>query len=36
VLGENPGQWALIGGVIVLGTLFLSNMVALRRARPVA
>lgn len=36
VLGENPGQWALIGGAIVLGTLFLSNMVALKRARPAA
>lgn len=31
VLGENPGQWALIGGAIVLGTLFLSNLAALKR-----
>ncbi len=31
VLGEDPGQWTLIGGAIVLGTLFLSNLVALKR-----
>jgi drug/metabolite transporter (DMT)-like permease len=36
VLGEDPGQWALIGGAIVLGTLFLSNLVAMKRAEPVA
>ncbi|MCZ4352108.1 DMT family transporter [Roseovarius aestuarii] len=33
VIGENPGSWALVGGAIVIGTLFVSNMVALRRRR---
>ena len=33
VLAESPGQWALIGGAIVLATLFVSNMVGLRRAK---
>ena len=36
VLGEDPGQWALIGGAIVVITLFLSNLVALKRTKPVA
>ena len=31
-VGENPGQWALMGGVIVIGALLVSNWVALRRA----
>lgn len=31
VIGENPGSWALIGGGVVLVTLFVSNMIALRR-----
>lgn len=31
VLAEDPGRWALIGGAIVLGALFVSNLVALRR-----
>ena len=35
VLGEDPGIYALIGGGIVLGALFLSNLVALARRRRV-
>lgn len=31
VIGENPGKWALIGGVIVIGALLVSNLVAMRR-----
>lgn len=33
VIGEDPGQWALIGGVVVIGALFVSNLVALSRRR---
>ncbi|MCP5087872.1 MAG: DMT family transporter [Rhodobacteraceae bacterium] len=33
VLAEYPGNWALIGGAIVIGTLFISNIVGLRRAK---
>ncbi len=33
VIGEEPTQWALIGGAIVLGVLFISNLIALRRRR---
>ena len=29
VIGEYPGTWALIGGLIVLMTLFTSNLIAL-------
>lgn len=36
VIGENPGKWALVGGAIVLVTLFISNMIALRRRRKFA
>jgi drug/metabolite transporter (DMT)-like permease len=32
-IGENPGGYALIGGAIVVGALFVSNLVALRRRR---
>jgi drug/metabolite transporter (DMT)-like permease len=35
-IGENPGPWALLGGGIVLGTLFISNMIALRKRRDIA
>ncbi len=31
VVGENPGPYALLGGGIVIGALFLSNLVVLRR-----
>ncbi len=31
VIGENPGGYALLGGSIVIGSLFLSNLVLLRR-----
>ena len=30
VIGEDPGQLALVGGVIVIGALVVSNLVALR------
>lgn len=33
VIGEDPGPWALIGGAVVIGALFVSNMIALRRRR---
>ncbi|WP_150495374.1 DMT family transporter [Roseibium aquae] len=31
VLGEDPGGYPLLGGTIVIGTLIVSNMIALRR-----
>jgi len=31
VIGEDPGQLAIVGGVIVIGALLVSNAVALRR-----
>jgi drug/metabolite transporter (DMT)-like permease len=33
VVGENPGKYALIGGAIVLTTLFVSNLIGLKRGR---
>ncbi len=33
VVGENPGPYALIGGAVVLSTLFISNMIGLKRGR---
>lgn len=33
VVGENPGKFALIGGAIVLGTLFISNLIGLKKGR---
>lgn len=35
VLGEDPGIFALIGGAVVIGALFVSNLVALSRRRRV-
>ena len=32
-VGENPGGYALVGGAIVIGTLCVSNLVALSRRR---
>lgn len=32
-VGENPGKYALIGGAIVLTTLFVSNLIGLKRGR---
>ena len=32
VVGEDPGRWAIVGGVIVIGALVVSNWIALRRA----
>jgi drug/metabolite transporter (DMT)-like permease len=31
VIHEAPGRWALIGGFVVIGAVFTSNMVALKR-----
>ena len=33
VVGENPGEYTLIGGAIVLTTLFVSNLIGLKRGR---
>ena len=33
VINEYPGTWALVGGMIVIGALLVSNFVALRRRR---
>ena len=33
VVGENPGGYALLGGMIVVGALFVSNVVVLRRRK---
>ncbi len=33
VIGEDPGPYALAGGTIVIGALFASNLVVLRRKR---
>lgn len=30
VIGEDPGKWALIGGAVVLCSLLISNLIALR------
>ncbi|WP_299852526.1 DMT family transporter [uncultured Roseovarius sp.] len=34
VIGEDPGEWALIGGAVVIGALFVSNLVVLMRKKP--
>jgi drug/metabolite transporter (DMT)-like permease len=33
IVGEDPGSYALLGGAIVLGTLFISNLIGLRKIR---
>ena len=33
-IGEEPGNWAIIGGAIVISVLFASNMIVLLRKRP--
>ena len=33
VVGEDPGPWAIVGGVVVIGALFASNLWALRHNR---
>lgn len=33
IADEHPGKWAIIGGMIVIGALLVSNLVALRRAK---
>lgn len=35
VIGEFPGQWALIGGAVVIGALLISNLYALIRTKPI-
>lgn len=34
VVGEDPGPHAIAGGALVLATLFVSNLIALRKGRP--
>ena len=34
VVGESPGTLGLVGGAIVIGTLVISNVLALRSDRP--
>lgn len=34
LIGEDPGRWALIGGGLVVGALFVSNLLALLRRKP--
>ncbi|MEO3416908.1 DMT family transporter [Roseovarius sp. CAU 1744] len=33
VVGEDPGHWALVGGAVVIGALFVSNLIVLTRKR---
>lgn len=33
VIGEHPGSWALAGGMVVIGTLIISNLLGLRPKR---
>jgi drug/metabolite transporter (DMT)-like permease len=33
VIGEDPGQWALVGGAVVIAVLLVSNLWALRMSR---
>ena len=33
VLGENPGNWAILGGLIVIGVLVMSNLSFIRSQR---
>ncbi|HEY9037553.1 MAG TPA: DMT family transporter [Roseovarius sp.] len=33
VIGEDPGPWAIVGGAVVIGALFVSNLIALRRGQ---
>lgn len=33
VIGEDPGPWAIAGGVVVIGALIVSNLVVLMRRR---
>ncbi|MEI4232386.1 DMT family transporter [Roseovarius sp. D22-M7] len=33
VVGEDPGRWAILGGAVVIGVLFVSNLWALRMQR---
>ena len=35
VLGEFPGNYALVGGAIVLGVLIASNLLSLRKSRAI-
>ncbi len=33
IADEHPGQWAIVGGMIVIGALLVSNLISLRRAK---
>jgi len=33
IVGEDPGPWALAGGVVVIGVLFVSNLWVLMHRR---
>ena len=33
VIGENPGSWAVVGGVVVIGALVVSNFYAMARQK---
>lgn len=35
VVGEDPGTYALLGGVVVIATLLVSNLIVLTRRKPV-
>jgi drug/metabolite transporter (DMT)-like permease len=34
IVGEHPGKWVIIGGMVVIGALLVSNLVVLLRRRP--
>ncbi len=34
IIGEKPGEWAFVGGAIVISVLFVSNMIVLLRKKP--
>jgi drug/metabolite transporter (DMT)-like permease len=34
VIDEHPGQWTLLGGMIIIGALVVSNAVVLLRRKP--
>lgn len=34
IAGEHPGKWVIIGGMVVIGALLVSNLVVLLRRRP--
>jgi drug/metabolite transporter (DMT)-like permease len=34
IAGEHPGKWVIIGGMVVIGALLVSNFIVLLRRRP--